>query len=104
MRSQSSSFNRSEVNALPVFRMRVTRRTLWTLYMGNLLTSIGLWFFLPLLSIFLGRKGGSAALVGVVTRLRRAADLGVEPGHARDRERGNSDFGCVGGRSSIHAR
>jgi MFS family permease len=42
------------------------RRTLWTLYFGNLLTSIGLWFFLPLLPIFLGRKGGSAVLVGAV--------------------------------------
>ncbi len=42
------------------------KRTLWTLYAINLLNSIGLWFFLPLLPIFLGRKGGSAALVGVV--------------------------------------
>src|SRR3977135_3186088 len=40
------------------------RRTLWTLYAGNLLTAIGLWFFLPLLPIFIGRRGGSAALVG----------------------------------------
>ena len=30
------------------------RRTLWTLYIGNLFTSIGLWFFLPLLPIFIG--------------------------------------------------
>ena len=42
------------------------RRTLWTLYAINFLNAIGLWFFLPLLPIFLGRKGGSAALVGVV--------------------------------------
>ena len=42
------------------------RRTLWTLYAINILNSTGLWFFLPLLPIFLGRKGGSAALVGVV--------------------------------------
>lgn len=42
------------------------RRTLWTLYAVNFLNSIGLWFFLPLLPIFLGRKGASAALVGVV--------------------------------------
>src|SRR5260370_6437377 len=42
------------------------RRTLWTLYGGNLLTSIGLWFFLPLLPIFITRRGGSSALVGVV--------------------------------------
>ncbi len=32
----------------------------------NFLSAIGLWFFLPLLPIFLGRKGASAALVGVV--------------------------------------
>lgn len=42
------------------------RRTLWTLYAVNFLNSAGQWFFLPLLPIFLGRKGGSAALVGVV--------------------------------------
>jgi MFS family permease len=42
------------------------RRTLWTLYAVNFLNAIGLWFFLPLLPIFLGRKGASAALVGVV--------------------------------------
>ena len=29
------------------------RRTLWTLYAGNLLTATGLWFFLPLLPILL---------------------------------------------------
>ena len=42
------------------------RRTLWTLYGINLLDSIGVWFYLPLLPIFLGRRGGSAALVGLV--------------------------------------
>jgi MFS family permease len=42
------------------------KRTLWTLYAVNFLNAIGAWFFLPLLPIFLGRKGGSAALVGVV--------------------------------------
>ncbi len=42
------------------------RRTVWTLYAVNFLDSIGMWFFLPLLPIFLGRKGGSAALIGVV--------------------------------------
>jgi MFS family permease len=44
----------------------IRRRTLWTLYGVNFLNSIGLWFFLPLLPIFLGRKGASATLVGVV--------------------------------------
>ena len=39
---------------------------MWTLYAVNFLNSIGMWFFLPLLPIFLGRQGGSAALVGVV--------------------------------------
>ena len=42
------------------------RRTLLTQYAVNFLNAIGGWFFLPLLPIFLGRKGGSAALVGVV--------------------------------------
>ncbi|HEY0831086.1 MAG TPA: MFS transporter [Candidatus Dormibacteraeota bacterium] len=42
------------------------RRTLWTLYAINFLNAVGMWFFFPLLPIFLGRKGGSAALVGVV--------------------------------------
>ena len=47
--------------------MRMTRRrTLWTLYATNFLNAIGMWFFLPLLPIFLGRKGSSAALVGAV--------------------------------------
>ncbi|HET7419829.1 MAG TPA: MFS transporter [Candidatus Dormibacteraeota bacterium] len=42
------------------------RRTLLTLYAVNFLNSVGEWFFLPLLPIFLGRRGGSAALVGAV--------------------------------------
>jgi DHA1 family tetracycline resistance protein-like MFS transporter len=42
------------------------RRTLWTLYAVNFLNAIGMWFFLPLLPIFLGRRGGSASLVGAV--------------------------------------
>ena len=41
-------------------------RTLLTVYAVNFLNAVGMWFFLPLLPIFLGRKGGSAALVGVV--------------------------------------
>lgn len=44
----------------------MSRRTLWSLYAINLLNSIGQWFILPLLPIYLGRRGGSAALVGVV--------------------------------------
>src|ERR1700704_4174317 len=52
---------------LPVFLKRMThRQTLCTLYAVNFLNAIGLWFFIPLLPIFLGRKGASAALVGVV--------------------------------------
>jgi DHA1 family tetracycline resistance protein-like MFS transporter len=42
------------------------RRTLWTLYSVNFLNAVGVWFFLPLLPIFLGRRGGSPALVGAV--------------------------------------
>ncbi len=50
------------------------RRRLLTLYAINFLNSIGEWFFLPLLPIFLGRKGGSAALVGVVFAAGLLAD------------------------------
>ncbi len=46
--------------------MPMQRRTLWTLYGCNLLASVGFWFFLPLLPIFLSRRGGSATLVGAV--------------------------------------
>lgn len=42
------------------------RRMLWTLYSVNFLNAVGTWFFLPLLPIFLGRRGGSPALVGAV--------------------------------------
>lgn len=42
------------------------QRTLRTLYAVNFMVSAGMWFFLPLLPIFLGRRGGSSALVGVV--------------------------------------
>src|SRR3982074_3364033 len=67
MTSQSISFSRSLDKPLPVFLIRMNhRRTLWTLYAVNFLNAIGMWFFLPLLPIFLGRKGASAALVGVV--------------------------------------
>jgi MFS transporter, DHA1 family, tetracycline resistance protein len=67
--------------------MRMDRRTLWTLYVGNLLTAIGLWFFLPLLPIFIGRKGGSAALVGVVfaAGLLASAAVRYPAGWAADR-------------------
>jgi MFS family permease len=63
------------------------RRTLWTLYTGNLLTAIGLWFFLPLLPIFLGRKGGSAALVGAVFAAGLLANAAIRypAGWAADR-------------------
>ncbi|HEV2033626.1 MAG TPA: MFS transporter [Candidatus Dormibacteraeota bacterium] len=63
------------------------RRTLWTLYLGNLLASVGLWFFLPLLPIFLGRRGGSAALVGVVFAAGLLANAAVRypAGWAADR-------------------
>ena len=73
--------------ALPVFPMRVNKRTLWTLYAGNLLTAIGLWFFLPLLPIFIGRKGGSAALVGAVFAAGLLANAAIRypAGWAADR-------------------
>jgi MFS family permease len=67
--------------------MRMHRRTLWTLYLGNLLASVGLWFFLPLLPIFLGRRGGSAALVGAVFAAGLLANAAVRypAGWAADR-------------------
>ncbi|HKB32791.1 MAG TPA: MFS transporter, partial [Candidatus Dormibacteraeota bacterium] len=63
------------------------RRTLWTLYGGNLLTSIGLWFFLPLLPIFITRRGGSSALVGVVFAAGLLANAAIRypAGWAADR-------------------
>src|SRR5712691_5580117 len=66
MMSHSSALSGNGLMALPVFRMRMNRRTPWTLYGCNFLDSIGVWFFLPLLPIYLGRRGGSAALVGAV--------------------------------------
>jgi MFS family permease len=87
MRSHSRFFNRSPITALPVFPMRMHRRSLWTLYVGNLLTAIGLWFFLPLLPIFIGRKGGSAALVGAVFAAGMLANAAIRypAGWAADR-------------------
>src|SRR5260370_23909751 len=76
--SQCASCIRSLINALPVFLMTMgSRRTLWTLYAINFLNAVGMWFFLPLLPIFLGRKGGSAALVGVVFAAGLLAHGGV---------------------------
>jgi MFS family permease len=87
MTSHSTSLIRSLDNALPVFLMRMHRRTLWTLYAGNLLTAIGLWFFLPLLPIFIGRRGGSAALVGAVFAAGLLANAAIRypAGWAADR-------------------
>ncbi len=63
------------------------RRTLWTLYAGNLLTAIGLWFFLPLLPIFITRRGGSSALVGIVFAVGLLANAAIRypAGWAADR-------------------
>jgi len=73
--------------AAKVFRIQMHRRTLWTLYAGNLLTSIGLWFFLPLLPIFITRRGGSSALVGVVFAAGLLANAAIRypAGWAADR-------------------
>lgn len=64
--SHRTSRNRSGTTPLPVFRKVDKRRILLTLYAVNFLNSMGGLFFLPLLPIFLGRRGGSAALVGAV--------------------------------------
>jgi MFS family permease len=63
------------------------RRTLWTLYACNLLASVGFWFFLPLLPIFLSRRGGSGALVGAVfaAGLLGSAAIRYPAGWAADR-------------------
>lgn len=63
------------------------RRTLLTLYAVNLLNSVGAWFFIPLLPIFLGRRGGSAALVGVVLAAGLLANAAIRypMGWAADR-------------------
>lgn len=67
--------------------MGMHRRALWTLYAGNLLTSIGLWFFLPLLPIFIGRRGGSPALIGAVFAAGLLANAAIRypAGWAADR-------------------
>src|SRR6266550_5256324 len=87
IRSHAKLVRWSSATPLPVFPMRMNRRTLWTLYTGNLFTSIGLWFFLPLLPIFIGRKGGSAALVGAVfaAGLLASAAIRYPAGWAADR-------------------
>jgi len=63
------------------------RRTLWTLYAVNFLDSVGMWFFVPLLPIFIGRRGGSAALVGAVVAagLLSNAAIRYPAGWAADR-------------------
>ena len=65
----------------------MSRRILWTLYGSNLITSIGMWFFLPLLPIFIGRRGGSAALVGAVFAAGLLANAAIRypAGWAADR-------------------
>src|SRR4029077_10637549 len=73
--------------AAKVFRIRMQRRTLWTLYTVNFLNAIGMWFFLPLLPIFLGRRGGSPALVGAVVAAGLLANAAIRypAGWAADR-------------------
>jgi MFS family permease len=43
------------------------RRAIWILLTGNTLAQIGIGFFFPILPLFIGRKGGNAVLVGIVT-------------------------------------
>jgi MFS family permease len=45
---------------------RVDPRTLWTLLIGNGLTSMGVSFFLPILPLYIASKGASSLLVGLV--------------------------------------
>jgi MFS family permease len=39
---------------------------LWTLLAGNALTQVGLWFFLPILPLYVRERGGAPLLVGLV--------------------------------------
>jgi MFS family permease len=43
------------------------RRATWILLVGNTLAQIGIGFFFPILPLFIGRKGGDAVVVGIVT-------------------------------------
>ena len=74
-------------NALPVLPVTVERRVLWTLYACNFITAVGVWFFIPLLPIFIGRRGGSAALVGAVMAAGLLANAAIRypAGWAADR-------------------
>jgi MFS family permease len=45
---------------------KVDPRTLWTLLVGNGLTSMGVSFFLPILPLYIASKGASSLLVGLV--------------------------------------
>src|ERR1700704_4309180 len=45
---------------------RVDPRALWTLLIGNGLTSMGVSFFLPILPLYIASKGASSLLVGLV--------------------------------------
>src|ERR1700694_2397857 len=79
---------RSSCMPLPVFLILMNqRRTLWTLYAVNFLDSVGMWFFVPLLPIFIGRRGGSAALVGAVFAAGLLANAAIRypAGWAADR-------------------
>lgn len=50
----------------PVAPRRLDSTSLWTLLAGNGLTELGVGFFLPILPLFLSRRGGSPAFVGAV--------------------------------------
>jgi DHA1 family tetracycline resistance protein-like MFS transporter len=50
----------------PVREGRVDPRALWTLLVGNGLTSMGVSFFLPILPLYLASRGASSLVVGVV--------------------------------------
>jgi DHA1 family tetracycline resistance protein-like MFS transporter len=48
---------------------RAEQQAIWTLLAGNALTEVGIGFFLPILPIFLSRRGGSPILVGLIFAL-----------------------------------
>src|SRR5579859_7254804 len=87
MSSQSSSPIAEVLICSASIQEGMQRRILWTLYGCNLITSIGMWFFLPLLPIFIGPRGGSAALVGAVFAAGLLANAAIRypAGWAADR-------------------
>lgn len=44
----------------------IDARSMWALLLGNALSEVGIGFILPILPLFLARRGGSASLIGLI--------------------------------------